>query len=299
MKIKFKFIIPVLIIIIGAISLVFINDIAPEEIINPVINTSFTIKEISLLSFNIQIFGLSKISNKEVVNVLVDIISKYDLIAIQEVRDSSGQAVVDFMKLLDSRYSYFLGPREGRSSSKEQYWFIYDKTKLKIISQATYPDLLNTFERRPEAVYFEYVDGGFDFILINKHVSPGDALKEISYIPKLFDYFYDLFKDPDIIIVGDFNADGNYFDESILTQIFPVNMFSIIIDNSIDTTIGLGNNTYDRIIISSSSVEDFTGKYGVYIFEDYYDFSTLGIQSKQVSDHYPVWATFYIGKDTD
>lgn len=280
---------------------IFYNDISPEEhITQPVVYTtgSGNTNEISLLSFNIQIFGVSKMSNRVVINKLVDIISKYDVIAIQEVRDSSGQAVIEFMKLLDSRYNYYLGPREGRSSSKEQYWFIYDKTKLRIIDKATYPDPLDTFERRPEGVYFQSTNG-FDFVLINKHVAPGDALREISYIPNLFDYFYSLFKDPDIIIVGDFNADGNYFNENLLVQIFPPEKFSIIIDNSFDTTVAPSSNTYDRIIISNSTSEDFTGKYGVYVFENYYNFVELAIQPKHISDHYPVWAIFYTDKDTD
>ncbi len=300
-----KIILPLVILItVSLLTVIFIffNDITPEEhITQPVTYTtgSGNIDEISILSFNIQIFGISKISNRVVINKLVDIVSKYDLIAIQEVRDSSGQAVLEFMKLLDPKYNYFLGPREGRSSSKEQYWFIYDKTKLKIIDRATYPDPSNVFERRPEGVYFQSINNSFDFVLINKHVAPGDALKEISYIPNLFDYFYSLFKDPDIIIVGDFNADGSYFNENLLTQIFPSDKFSIIIDNSLDTTVSQGQNTYDRIIISSSVLEDFTGKYGVYIFEDHYNFVELAIQPKQISDHYPVWAIFYTNKDSD
>jgi len=280
----------------------FFDDITPEEhITQPVEYTtskSFT-EEISLLSFNIQIFGQSKMANKTVVDILVDIISKYDIIAIQEVRDASGQSVINFMKLLDPKYDYILGPREGRSSSKEQYWFIYDKTKLRVIDSAVYPDLTDAFERRPKAVYFEHVNNIFDFVVINKHVAPGDALKEISYTPKLFNYFYNLFKDPDIILVGDLNADGSYFNERLLTQIFPQNDFLVVIDNSLNTTVAASQNTYDRIIISKTVFEDFTGNYGVYIFEEYYDFSKLNIQSKHISDHYPIWATFYINKDTD
>ena len=81
---------------------------------------------ISILSFNIQIFGKSKMNKPEVVEVLTDIINKFDLIAIQEVRDSSGSSVKYFMSKLDDKYSYYLGPREGRSSSKEQYLIIYN-----------------------------------------------------------------------------------------------------------------------------------------------------------------------------
>jgi len=304
MKFK-KIFIAILLIIIAATAAIIIfsfNDLNLEEHITQPIQyttSSMATDELSILSFNIQIFGLSKMANAEVVNILVDIITQYDLIAIQEVRDASGQSVINFMNLLPSKYKHVLGPREGRSSSKEQYWFIYDSAKLRVINYATYPDLLDTFERRPKAVYFEHINSIFDFVVINKHVSPRDALREITYIPKLVKYFSSLFNDPDIIIVGDLNADGSYFNEKLLSVIFPENEYLIVIDNSLNTTVAASQNTYDRIIITQSAFEDFTGKYGVYVFENFYDFSTLNIKPNQISDHYPVWAKFYINKDTD
>jgi len=255
--------------------------------------------QVSILSFNIQIFGVSKISKPEVVRILVDIIKDYDIIAVQEVRDSSATAVVEFMKLLPLNYSYIIGPREGRSSSKEQYWFIYDSTKFKVLGNNTYPDLQDVFERNPEGVYFQHINEIFDFVLINKHVAPGDAVNEISYIPLLFDYYSSLYNELDVIVVGDFNADGSYFNESKLIEIFPEEKYTIIIDNSLNTTVAASQNTYDRIIISKSMQEDFQGKYGVYVFNDIIDFSKLTIQPKEVSDHYPVWAYFFIDRDTN
>lgn len=256
-------------------------------------------QQISLLSFNIQIFGTSKMSKPEVVNILSDIVKKYDLIAIQEVRDSSGTAVPEFMKLLPEKYSYVLGPREGRSSSKEQYWYVYDKTKIEVLGYTSYPDLTDVFERNPMGVHFKIREGIFDFVLINKHVAPGDALREITYTPNIITYFSDFFKESDIIIVGDFNADGTYFKEDLLIEIFPESDYLIVINNSLNTTVAVSENTYDRIIITDDTFEDFTSQYGVYLFEEYYDFTTLGIEPKHVSDHYPVWAKFYINRDTN
>ena len=43
-------------------------------------------------AFNIQVFGVSKASKPEVMDVLADIISTYDVIAIQEIRDASQTA---------------------------------------------------------------------------------------------------------------------------------------------------------------------------------------------------------------
>jgi hypothetical protein len=46
-------------------------------------------------------------------------------------------------------------------------------------------------------------------------------------------------------------------------------------------------------------VEDFTGNSGVIRFDELYDFDEAGIAPNSVSDHYPVWAEFYTGRDTD
>lgn len=46
--------------------------------------------EISIASFNIQVFGRTKASKPEVMEILVRTISKFDIVAIQEIRDKTG-----------------------------------------------------------------------------------------------------------------------------------------------------------------------------------------------------------------
>jgi hypothetical protein len=77
-------------------------------------------ERIRICTFNIQIFGVSKMSKPEVAGMLADIVSRFDLTAVQEVRSAGTEPVERFMALLPERYGHVLGPREGRSSSKEQ-----------------------------------------------------------------------------------------------------------------------------------------------------------------------------------
>ncbi|MFP3041312.1 endonuclease [Treponema primitia] len=255
-------------------------------------------ESIKLCSFNIQIFGVSKMAKPEVVSILIDIISRSDVIAVQEVRSRGIAPVVQFMHLLPPKYAYVLGPREGRSGSKEQYWVIYDATKLQLLGETTWADPEDIFERNPLGVYFQTQDK-FDFILIDNHIQPSNAAQEISAMPGVVKYFQELWDERDVVIVGDFNADGVYYDEDLLTAVFPEQEYQIIITNDYDTTLAASDNTYDRIIITTSAVEDYTGACGVIRFDEVYDFSALTIQPRHVSDHYPVWAEFNIGVDTD
>jgi endonuclease/exonuclease/phosphatase family metal-dependent hydrolase len=234
----------------------------------------------------------------EVAGILADIISRADLTAIQEVRSRDIAPVVQFMRLLPPRYAYVLGLREGRSASKEQFWVIYDTTKLRLLGENTWADPEDIFERPPLGIYFQTMDT-FDFILIDTHIQPANAAREIAAIPGVVQYYQELWNETDVVIAGDFNADGSYYDETDLAAIFPQTGYHIIITNGYDTTVAAGDNTYDRIIITASAIEDYTGLCGVIRFEDAYDFSALTIQPRHVSDHYPVWAEFTISADTD
>lgn len=55
---------------------------------------------LDIAAFNVRVFGLSKINNNEVIQNLVKIILRYDLILIQEIRDSSGKTIQSLFKQL-------------------------------------------------------------------------------------------------------------------------------------------------------------------------------------------------------
>jgi len=252
---------------------------------------------IKIMSFNIQIFGVSKMSKSEVAGILADIVSKADIIAVQEVRSAGLDPVEQFMALLPDTYKYVIGPRQGRSGSKEQYWVIYDSVKITVLEEDSWPDEDDVFERGPYAVYFK-TDGIFDFILLNNHIQPRAAEKEIRALPGVVAYYADLWKDPDVLVVGDFNADGQYFDASLLDSIFPETGYKIIFTDE-DTTLAESRNTYDRFVITNQAVEDFTGNFGVIRFDEVYDFDGLNVLPRHISDHYPIWAEFRTDMDTD
>jgi hypothetical protein len=245
-----------------------------------------------------QIFGVSKAAKNEVMMILADIVSRSDVTAVQEVRSADIEPVTRFMRMLPPRYAFLLGPREGRSISKEQYWIIYDSDKMRLLDERTWADPQDIFERNPLGAYFQ-TNGAFDFILINNHIQPSNAAQEIAALPEVTRYYQELWGETDVALVGDFNADGAYYDEHDLAAVFPEEEYRIIIANDYDTTLAFSDNTYDRIIITASAVEDYAGVCGVLRFDEAYDFSALSIQPRHVSDHYPVWAEFYTAADTD
>jgi endonuclease/exonuclease/phosphatase family metal-dependent hydrolase len=261
-----------------------------------------TAKTIRIASFNLQVFGQTKAGKPEVVNVMARIIRGFDVIAVQEIRDSAGTAIDTLAAAVDSTgvdYEYVIGPREGRTSSKEQYAIFYNKATIEALPGAyTYNEGgVDTFEREPYIAIFRARTGGADFVLVDIHTKPEDATAEIQFLPTVIANAAATLGDADVICLGDFNADGSYYNENNYTATFPSSTYNWLISNAEDTTVAASSNTYDRIVTTKSMTEDFAGRSGVFRFDS--EFGLDAIATAAVSDHYPVWAEFAVDKDTD
>ncbi len=108
---------------------------------------------ITIANFNIQVFGKSKAGKPSVMKVLAQTITNFDIVAIQEIRDKSGTAIKKLETVVDALgtdYDYIIGPRLGRTSSKEQYAFIYNTETIVAGEVYTYDDSeKDLFHREP------------------------------------------------------------------------------------------------------------------------------------------------------
>jgi len=258
---------------------------------------------LSIASFNIQVFGKTKAGNPETMAILADIISQFDIVAIQEIRDKSGTAMQSLESAVDAKgvdYEYIIGPRLGRTTSKEQYAYIYRTASVEPIGEpCTYPDDKDLFHREPFIAGFKSKSGNFDFILISIHTDPDEARTEIPSLDKAVTWAQANYSgEKDFIILGDLNSDCTYYQEGDTTDPLLSTNYAWLIDDSQDTTVSKTDCTYDRIIITRDATsEDWTGKSGVYRFDTIH--SLTYEQAKKVSDHYPVWAIFHTSRDTN
>ncbi len=89
---------------------------APTNSINASAATVNSSPLITIGSFNIQVFGQSKLRDPGVMSHLVDIARKFDILAIQEIRDEDQTALPTFVRMINQfgeDYSYLVGTREG------------------------------------------------------------------------------------------------------------------------------------------------------------------------------------------
>ena len=250
-------------------------------------------------AFNVQVFGVTKAGKPEVMGVLADIIRTYDIIAIQEIRDSSQTALpklVDLVNSDGSQYQYVVSERLGRTTSKEQYAYLYNSNTVQLIGDPqTYPEPEGTdsFHRQPYIAAFQAINGNYDAVLMVIHTDPDEATEEINALSDVMNYTQLLYpKEGDFILMGDLNADGSYFKDGSSSSL---DGYYWLIDNSQDTTTKSTNYTYDRIILTDTS--DLYGQFGVHRFDLEYNLTEE--QTVAESDHYPVFAEFLVSGDMD
>jgi deoxyribonuclease-1-like protein len=249
---------------------------------------------IKVAAFNIQVFGRTKRGKPEVMDVLADVAREFDVMLVQEIRDSSGETAPAYLDLINAEgasYAYVESERLGRSTSKESYAFYWDTETVEYLegSAHVYNDTGDVFEREPFVASFR--SGGFDFTLVGIHTKPDDAEHEIGNLTVVVAGL--LASNPgeaDVVVMGDFNADGGYFDEDGPSPLKGVG-YHWVVENGFDTMTKT-DWTYDRIVLLNGT---YNGEYVAGSCEVFYFDAAYGVGqelTEDASDHYPVYALY-------
>lgn len=249
---------------------------------------------IKIASFNIQVFGQSKLGKTHVMNLLARVARNFDVIAIQEIRSVQDDVMPRFLELINSEgrhYDYVVGPRLGRSNSKEQYAFIFDRDTIETDRAALYtvedPD--DILHREPLVGWFRTrgpnPSEAFTFSLVNIHTDPDEAQQEVNYLAQA----YRMIRDgdgrgeDDVIILGDLNVDDRH-----LGQLGQISGITWAIAGQ--PTNVLRTAQYDNLVFHREATREYTGRSGV--FDLVREFNIETKEALEISDHMPVWAEF-------
>jgi endonuclease/exonuclease/phosphatase family metal-dependent hydrolase len=248
--------------------------------------------EITVASWNIQVLGESKIEKSEVMEVIVDVIRRFDVIAIQELRAKDQTFADRFLSKVNSdgsAYDVVVGPRLGRSSSKEQYLYLYDTNRIELIDGSVYTinDQHDLLHREPLVASFRVIGAlsgtPWNFTLVNIHTDPDEVDAEVDVLDDVIRLVRDTDSEDDVILLGDLNANPQQLGE--LAEI----------PNVMWTVAGVPTNTrgtksYDNLLFSGTSTSEFTGVAGVLDLQ--HEYALTETEAIRVSDHLPVWAAF-------
>ena len=230
------------------------------------------------------------------------VISKFDLIGLEEVMDKNVMKIIkkNLENITNSKWDYHVSEYPvGSSEYKEYYAYIWRREKVSMEKVIGFykEKTPNDFIREPYGVKFKI--GKFDFIYVLAHSIFGKREREriLEAARYILVYEYFLESDPlenDIIIAGDFNLPANNMGFRKLLK--HENEVEFILDPENDLTT-LGKNSlasaYDNFFISKKHTKEFTGKYGVYnyIKNNYDDIR------KYISDNIPIFIEVDISMD--
>ncbi|KAM4634558.1 deoxyribonuclease-1 [Polymixia lowei] len=251
-------------------------------------------------AFNIKSFGDKKASNSTLMELISTIVHRYDIILIQEVRDSDLSATKKLMAHVNKnspqfRYRHIVSEPLGRSTYKERYLFLYREQTVSVAKNFTYEDGCepcgtDTFNREPFVVMFSSKDTAVkDFVLIPQHTSPSSAVEEVDALYDVVEDVRGRWNTNDILLLGDFNTGCSYVTGSDWDKIrlFTDKTFHWLIPDEADTTVSHTNCAYDRIVSSADMLRAVEPGSAV-VYDYMKDLHLSHSLALAVSDHYPV-----------
>eukprot|EP00079_Xenopus_tropicalis_P024516 XP_012817192.1 PREDICTED: deoxyribonuclease gamma-like isoform X4 [Xenopus tropicalis] len=228
-----------------------------------------------IASFNARRFGVKKCSDPKVSAVITKIAARYDIIVILEVFDAKEKAAKKLVEQLN---------REEQVKVKDTY---------------QYEDMQHgdedSFAREPFIVRFEAKKSALkDFVLIPIHTTPKDSVQEIDELYDVYEHVKEKWGTENIILLGDFNADGAYVSNKKMKTIrlrTDPDLHWLIDDDTDTTAINTTDFSYDRIVVHSSILKHVVPNSAKpFNFQEEYKMSYE--EAVAVSDHYPVEVEF-------
>ncbi len=254
------------------------------------------------------------------VRCIAEIISRFDVVAVQEVQDNI-RGLRYVLRALGPEWSFVLtDTTRGRLGDRERIAFLFDTRKVNMsglacelvvpeewLSEVSQDALQRQFARTPYAVSFR--SGDKTFILVTLHVIWGgraaDRVPELRAIARWLSEWANEVNawDHNLIALGDFNIDRH---GSSLYQAFTSTGLTVPPDlHRVPRTIFA--DVDDPLEKHYDQIAWFTGDTNVpalsltYLRGGHYDFTDIALRCRnltnnqlsfRISDHYPLWAEF-------
>ncbi|NXI44951.1 DNSL2 protein, partial [Galbula dea] len=246
-------------------------------------------------AFNIQAFGDSKMSNERVANIIIKILLRYDVVLVQEVRDSDLSAVTLLMEELNSvsksSYDYEISGPLGRDNYKEMYLFIYRTDVVSVVDTYQYEDPQDVFSREPFILKVSAPSTKVEeFVLVPLHSAPHDAVAEIDALYDVYLAIISKWGTDNIMFLGDFNADCSYVQPGdwAAIRLRTSDVFQWLLPDGTDTTVGKSDCAYDRVVVCGAKLKRSVLPKSAAVYNFQRAFQLEQEEALAVSDHYPV-----------
>lgn len=250
-------------------------------------------------AWNVQDLGQTKMGKPEVVNAIVKVMRRFDLICIMEIVDKSEEVPSDLLQALNEglgdEYNFALSERVGSTSAKEQYGCYWRSSRLLKLHDYQFNDTADQFVYDPFGVVVEVPvrNTTLQFGLLAIHTRPSAAETEIDALADVYDDFKNVTGVEDLMIAGDYNAGCSYVTSKEWPHIrlWTESRFTWLISHHIDTTVKDTTCPYDRIVLAGPNLPSliYANSAQPFYFDEDENFNfTSQDKVEDVSDHYPV-----------
>ncbi|XP_060080622.1 deoxyribonuclease-1-like [Ylistrum balloti] len=251
---------------------------------------------LKIASFNIKWLSVNKLSNNETLSIIKQIIQRYDIISIIEVRDDHAIHMLVQKLNMDNRdnpYGVVVSKKLGRNVHyTESYAVLFRINNVFVQEVHQFPDQDDVFAREPYAVMFHSLDSRpANFIYIVLHTQPTDTPAELEHMVSAYDNITNLMGIQDAIIAGDLNADCRYLshtrhDNNLL---YTDKRFTWLIDSDADSTVSTSTDcAYDRFIVAGDELKQNIVPNSARVYNFQQAMNLTPNQTNAVSDHLPI-----------
>ncbi|KAM9361365.1 deoxyribonuclease-1-like [Symphorus nematophorus] len=251
-----------------------------------------------IAAFNVRNLGQSKVDNVNKRRILIKIVSRYSVVVMLEVLDQDGSAMKKFLTELNkfnrnTQYAMVCSKPLGRTSYREKFVFFYRKDEVRVMNSYQYREQEeeDVLAREPFAVQFACPSTSVKkLVLIPVHTKPQDAEIELDALDDVVEAVRDKWRNDNIMILGDFNADGRYLSKKKKSKIRIYSPpYYWLIDDDVDTTTSDDNDhTYDRIVVFGDEMYEAVVPNSAKPFDFQRAYRLTARTTEGISDHYPV-----------
>ncbi|XP_068919890.1 deoxyribonuclease-1-like 1 isoform X2 [Petaurus breviceps papuanus] len=211
-----------------------------------------------ICAFNAQRLTVAKLAKIHIMETIVKILARCDIMVLQEVVDTSGDAIPlllrDLNRFDDSGpYSSLSSPLLGRSTYMEKYVYVYRSHKTQVLNAYVYDDKMDVFAREPFVAQFSLPSKVLPKLaLVPLHTTPKDVTTELDALYLVFLNVSQHWQNENVILLGDFNADCSSLSKKrqgeLMLRTKPG--FHWVIPDGEDTTVRESTHcTYDRSVL--------------------------------------------------
>ena len=249
---------------------------------------------IRVASFNLEVFGKTKLSKSHVLQKLAQIVRQFDVVAVQEIQPDDPDLLPRFVEEINQsgrHYDFVVSQPVGRKRA-ERLAFIFDRASLEVDRSQLYlvndPDDLLDIE--PFVAWFRVrgpqTEQSYTFSLVNVNVSSSAVRQELALLDDVMrEVLNDGRNEDDVLVVGDFGLTPLRIQQAVR----PEGTNWAISQKMLPSW---QNMQTDNIVFHSSATSEFTGKAGVFDFLRHFNMTEA--EAAEISNHLPVWAEFSI-----